>query len=207
MSVLYKKLCILGVALSCLLLAACASQDLSSTPPQANIANEPYKIGIGDVLDVRVWKEPELSNTVTVRPDGIITLPLAGDIVAAGNSSQQLTQTITDKLGKFVKSPQVNVIVSDPQSAQYQQRVRVTGAVMRPTSTAWRDGMTVLDLVLLSGGLSDFASANRAILYRKSGDSVTAHPVRLDDILNKGKLDTNYPLAPSDIISVPERVL
>jgi len=165
-----------------------------------------YKLGIGDSVDIRVWKNDDLSVLVPIRPDGMISLPLAGEISALGKTPLALRQEISVKLAKFVRNPEVTVIVTNPESVEFHHRVRITGAITNALSTPWKDGMTVLDLVLMAGGLSEYASGNGAILYRKSDGSVKAYQVDLDDILNKGRLETNYSLAPSDIITIPERV-
>lgn len=165
-----------------------------------------YHIGVGDEISVQVWKSPELSVQVPVRPDGKISAPLVGDVVAAGQTTQQLSEVLAEKFATYVRNPQVTVIVLNPASGEYLRRVRVTGAVKNPTSVSHQQGMTVLDLVLEAGGLTDFAVGNRASLYRRYGDKTEVFPVRLDDILQKGRLETNYQLAPSDILTIPERV-
>lgn len=190
-----------------ILLSACSGNYVVSTPESiATTISEEYRIGVSDTLDINVWRNNELSISVPVRPDGRVSMPLIGDIDAAGKTSMGLAGDITNKLEKFVRNPQVTVIVTNPSSTDFQRRVRITGSVNAPQSVAYRDGMTVLDLVLLAGGVSDFASANSAKLYRKDNDSVKLYPIFLDDILEQGKLKTNYPLAPSDIITVPERL-
>lgn len=193
---------------SALFLAACASNK-TPQPPQKNasLIEQEYRIGVSDSLTINVWRNAELSLAVPVRPDGRISMPLIGDVDAAGKTSMGLASEITEQLQKFVRNPQVTVIVANPSSTDFQRRVRITGAVNAPMSVAYRDGMTVLDLVLLSGGVSDFASENSAKLYRKEGDEVKVYPIYMEEILEKGKLRTNYPLAPSDIITVPERML
>lgn len=193
---------------SALLLSACASNK-TPQPPQKNasLIEQEYRIGVSDSLTINVWRNAELSLAVPVRPDGRISMPLIGDVDAAGKTSMGLASEITEQLQKFVRNPQVTVIVANPSSTDFQRRVRITGAVNAPMSVAYRDGMTVLDLVLLSGGVSDFASENSAKLYRKEGDEVKVYPIYMEEILEKGKLRTNYPLAPSDIITVPERML
>ena len=133
-------------------------------------------------------------------------MPLVGDIVAQGASAKELASNITSELKTFIRSPQVNVIVLSAGSVDYLLRVRVTGAVSTPRSLPHRDGMTVLDLVLEAGGPTQYASANRAKLYRKVNGEVKVYPVKLKDILNKGNLETNYTLAPSDIVIIPERL-
>ncbi|MDN3638491.1 polysaccharide biosynthesis/export family protein [Simiduia curdlanivorans] len=164
-----------------------------------------YQIGVGDSLQVNVWRNQELSLAVPVRPDGKISMPLVGDIEAAGLTPLALSDSIVTKLGAYVRNPQVTVIVTNPSSADFQRRVRITGAVELPQSIAFREGMTVLDLVLLAGGTNDFASANGAKLYRKVDGAMKIYPIYLDDLINKGDVRTNYPLQPSDIVTVPER--
>lgn len=198
--------CLVGV-LTILSLAACSSPVVMEQPNLPNdIAIEEYVIGVGDELRVNVWKNAELSLTVPVRPDGKISLPLVGDIKAQGLTANQLDDQITERLLTFLRTPQVNVIVTSAQSVDYLLRVRVTGAVNSPLSVAHKDGMTVLDLILEAGGPTEYASTNRAKLYRKVGGEIKVYPIKLNDILNKGKLGTNYKLAPSDIVTVPERL-
>ena len=177
----------------------------SSSPPDAFTPNAtPYVVGNGDQLDIRVWRNPELSVSVPVRPDGIIAIPLAGEIEAAGKTTQELTGEITTKLSEYLKQPTVTVIVTDTSSTEFTQRVRVTGAVASPISIPWREGMTVLDVVLQAGGTTEFANENNARLVRKTASGIEVYPVDLEEILKQGTLDTNYSLAPSDIITVPE---
>ena len=179
----------------------------STPPPQSQTsATAEYRIGSGDVIDIRVWRNPDLSVVATVRPDGKISVPLAGDIHAEGESVESLKVLISDGLKNYLKAPTVTVIVTEANSIEFTQRVRITGAVAQPLSTPWRKGMTVLDLVLLAGGSTEFAAENKAYLYRKSNDQMQAYPIYLESILKQGNLETNYTLSPSDIISVPERL-
>lgn len=164
-----------------------------------------YKIGVGDDLVINVWRNPELSLSVPVRPDGKISMPLIGDISAADLTTEQLSKSITTSLTTYIKSPQVTVIVANPSSSDFQRRVRITGAVTNPQSIPYREGMTVLDLVLLAGGPNQYASANKAKLYRKVDDEVKVYSIKLDDLINDGDVTTNYALQPSDIVTVPER--
>ena len=193
------------IALTCV---SCSGTKKEKMPPltETAVIQGEYRIGVDDDLDVNVWKNPELSMKVRVRPDGKISMPLIGDVPAADMTSSELAVSIGQKLSNFVKNPQVTVIVSNPSSSDFLRRVRVTGAVKNPQSIAYRDGMTVLDLVLLAGGLNDFASGNRATLFRKVNGTTKAYPVKLDNLINDGDLETNYTLQPSDIVSVPERI-
>jgi polysaccharide export outer membrane protein len=195
--------CLLGM---CGLLASCSS-SVSTAPPEAVVYDDTvYSIGAGDQLRIDVWKSPELSTEVPVRPDGMITLPLVGDIQARGLTAEALGKSITTKLSDYIRTPQVTVIVANPASAEFELRVRVTGAVNQPTSIPYNKGMTVLDVVLAAGGTTIYAAQNNALLYRKNAEGiVTAYAVRLKDIFERGKLETNYAIQPSDIITVPER--
>ena len=157
-------------------------------------------------MQINVWKNAELSGPALVRPDGMISIPLIGDVQAASKTTDELAGLVTEKLATFIRSPQVAVIVNTPASADFQRRVRVTGAVNSPTTIPYRNGMTVMDLVLSGGGLNDFASGNKAVLHRKSNDGQrVAYAIKLKDIFSKGDLNTNYELQPSDVITVPER--
>jgi polysaccharide biosynthesis/export protein len=187
-------------------LSGCAAQGSREAPPVAEAAPVgDYKIGVGDALQVNVWKNPELSMGVVVRPDGKISLPLIGDVAAAGQTSVGLANQLNTSLNSYVRSPQVTVIVTNPSSSDFQRRVRVTGAVASPQSMPYREGMTVLDLVLLAGGTNEFASGNSAKLYRVVNGQTKVFNIRLEDLLEDGQIETNYPLQPSDIVTVPER--
>ena len=192
---------------SVVLLAGCASQPKTMKKPEVpEVSNQEYQIGVGDQLSVQVWKSPDLSVSVPVRPDGKISVPLIGDVVVAGQTTKSVSRTLSQGFNEYVRNAQVTVIVLDPSSGEYLRRVRVTGAINAPLSLPHKQGITVLDLVLEAGGLTEFASGNKARLYRKVGDKIEVYPVLLDDILQKGELDTNYTLAPADIVTIPERV-
>lgn len=165
-----------------------------------------YRIGVDDRLQITVWRNPELSVTVPVRPDGKISAPLIGDVQAGGNTPTQVAAIIKDKLSAFIREPNVAVILTELRSHEFLSRVRVTGAVRAPRSMPYRQGMTVLDAVLEAGGVNDFASPNRTKLYRKSKTKTEIINVDLGDILTKGKLDTNYDLKPGDVVTIPERL-
>jgi Periplasmic protein involved in polysaccharide export len=195
-----------GLMLLSIMLVACGSNVVKEKPEyQPPESTDAYRIGVADALAINVWRNEELSVAVPVRPDGKISMPLVGDVIAAGQTAESLSERISEELTTYIRNPQVTVIVTNPSSADFQRRIRITGAVNGQLSMPYRDGMTVLDLVLQAGGLSEFASANKAKLYRKVDDKVKIYPIYLDDILNKGKLDSNYPLLPSDIVTVPER--
>lgn len=191
------------------MLGACASNHVSQGGPTVNPdaqAVKVYHIGVDDVLKVSVWHNPDLSVEVPVRPDGRISVPLVGDVEAGGKTPEEVAGVIQDKLKTYVRDPQVAVILTQLRSHEYLSRVRVTGAVLKPVSVPYRQGMTVLDAVLEAGGVTEFAAADRTELYHKNSQGVTtAYAVHLDDILKKGELSTNYPVQPGDVITVPER--
>ena len=176
-----------------------AAFDVTST------AVTEYKIGAGDRLEVNVWRSPDLSANVTVLPDGKISTPLVEEITAAGLTTKELAAEITKVLDVFVKNPKVTVIVSNPDSTDFQRRVRITGAINNPQSIPYREGMTVLDLILAAGGPNDFAALRKAKLFRKVSGDLKVITINLDHLLNKGVLEQNYPLQPQDHITVPER--
>lgn len=193
-----------------LLCTACTSLVASShAPPPPEVTTiDAYHIGVDDIVQVNVWRNPELGITEPVRPDGRITVPLVGDVMAGGRTPDEVAAEIQQKLGDYVREPRVTLILTDLRSHEYLSRVRVTGAVKQPVSIPYRQGMTVLDAVLAAGGLTEFAAPDRSDLYRRNKDGQTSsHPVRLDRILDKGDLSTNYKVAPGDIITIPERVL
>jgi len=161
--------------------------------------------GYLDVVSVNVWKNDDLSVRVPVRPDGYISVPLVGDVLAGGKTPSEIARDTEEKLQQFIRTPRVSIIVEELNSAEFQNRVRVVGGVAQPRSMSHRNGMTVLDLVLEAGGLNEFASAESAKLYRTVDGVPQIYPVYLDSILKSGVLDTNYTLAPGDVISVPER--
>lgn len=196
---------LLGMLLA---LAGCATAPGSTQAPTINPdaqAVAVYHIGVDDQLQISVWHNPDLSVSVPVRPDGKITVPLIGDVEAGGRTPEEVSGEIKDKLKAYVRDPQVAVILTDLRSHEYLSRVRVTGAVRAPISIPYRQGMTVLDAVLAAGGTTPFAAPDHTELYRKTGTGTQAYAVRLDNILQKGELKTNYPVQPGDVITVPQR--
>ena len=146
---------------------------------------ESYKIGVDDSLQINVWRNPEVSVNAPVRPDGKISVPLIGDVMAGGFTAEEVAASIKEKLSTYIRDPNVTVIVIGLRSHEYISRIRVTGAVRQPRSAPYRDGMTVLDAILEAGGVNDFAAPNRTKLYRKIGVNMEVIPVKLDNILTK----------------------
>jgi len=176
--------------------------DESVTPPAAPTEAANYVIGPGDVLQVFVWRNPELSVTVPVRPDGRVSTPLVEDMVAVGKTPSILARDIEKVLGEYIRSPQVNVIVSTPASTLSQ--VKAIGQVKSPQGVAFREGMRVLDLVLAVGGMTDFAAGNRAKIIRAEAGGQKEIKVHLADLVNKGDMSQNLTLRAGDVLVVPE---
>lgn len=169
--------------------------------PGANVAAD-YVIGPGDTLQVFVWRNPELSVSVPVRPDGKISTPLVENMVAIGKSPSQLARDIEQVLSEFVRSPQVNVIVGNAVSTFSQ--VKVVGQVRSPQALPYREGLRVLDVVLATGGLTDFAAPQRARIVRVVNGKNTEIKVKLGNLMNKGDLSQNHELKPGDVFLVPQ---
>jgi polysaccharide export outer membrane protein len=199
---MFKSVKILVTALlACWLQNPAGAQEIGDAPP-SSVVGPDYMIGPGDELQIFVWRNPELSVTVPVRPDGKISSPLVQDMVAVGKSPSQLSRDIEAVLGEFVRSPQVNVIVTQPASVFSQ--VKVIGRVQRPQALPYREGMTVLDAILACGGLAEFAAGNRAKLLRNDAGKSVEIRLRLNRLLDGGDLKENVPLKPGDILMVPE---
>ncbi len=177
---------------------AAAEPPPPATPPEA----EQYIIGPGDVLQVFVWRNPELSQSIPVRPDGKISTPLVENMTAVGKTPTQLSRDMEAVLGEYVRSPKVNIIVTQPVSSFSQ--VKVVGQVGHQQSVAYREGMTVLDVVLQAGGLGPFAAGNRAKVVRTEKGVQKELRVKLADLLNKGDMKQNIPVRPGDVLVVPQ---
>lgn len=190
-------------------IAGCVSRvppTIEHGPAPSGALVDSFQIGIDDTLQISVWHNPELSVSVPVRPDGKISAPLIGDVQASGRTPQELSDDIRKKLSNYIREPNVTVIVTSVRSAEFLNRVRLTGALRTPRSLPHRRGMTVLDAVLEVGGVNDFAAPNRAKLYRKVDSKLEIYDIKLEDILTKGKLETNAMLQPGDVLVVPERL-
>lgn len=197
---------ILALFASCALVACSTKNQVLIQPIESStgIVSE-YLLGIGDMVDVNVWRNPDLSVSVVVRPDGKLSVPLAGDIKVDGETTESISKTIEKSLSDYIRNPKVTVIVTNPTSAEFVHRIRVTGAVTTQRSIAYRKGITVLDVILAAGGVNAFANSDDSKLYRQTEDGAKVYPIFLNDILEKGILDSNYTLYPQDIITVPER--
>jgi len=192
-------------------LLGCSSTPNLPPQPEAGEERGPrvlidsYKIDVGDNVQINVWKNAELSVSEPVRPDGYISMPLLGDVMAAGLGPMELAADIKERLRTFVKKPNVTVILTSLQGHEFLSRIRVTGSVGNNMSMTYQQGMTVLDAILEAGSVDEYADSNRTKLYRRTGQGSETYDIRLKDILEDGDMSTNVLLVPGDVITVPER--
>jgi len=191
------------------LIVSCASAPTPapSPTPTAAAAKSPddnYIIGPGDTLEVFVWRNPELTKTVPVRPDGKISTPLVEDMVAVGKTPPQLARDMEKVLSEYVREPKVNIIVSTPVGAL--GAVKVVGQVTHPSALPYHEGMRVLDAILAVGGLTQFASGNRARIVRTENGKETIIHVKVADLVNSGDVKQNVLLKPGDVLLVPQSI-
>ena len=179
---------------------AAPATPASQTETKAPDSN--YIIGPGDTLEVFVWRNQELSVTVPVRPDGKISTPLVEDMVAVGKTPPQLARDMEKVLSEYVRSPKVNIIVTNAASAY--SLVKVVGQVQRPAALPYREGMRVLDAILAVGGLTQFAWGNRSRIVRQENGHETVIHVKLADLVNSGDVRENVLLKPGDVLVVPQ---
>jgi polysaccharide export outer membrane protein len=191
--------------LSCLVtlafgMALAGEPQAAASGPSAR--SNDYVIGPGDTLQIFVWRSPELSSTVPVRPDGKISTPLVEDMIAVGKTPAQLARDIEAVLAVYVKLPQVNVIVTQALSAFSQ--IKVIGQVQHPQSVPYREGMTVLDVVLQVGGLMPYAAGNRSKVIRMENGKQQDIKIKLEALINRGDMKQNLALKPGDVLVVPQ---
>jgi len=186
------------------LLSACAGM-LSSLPPAPAAAATPdynYIIGPGDTLNIIVWRNPELSMSVPVRPDGKVTMPLVDELVAQGKTSTQISREVEKVLGNLVRDPVVTVIVTS-FVGPYSEQIRVVGEAAKPQALPYKQNMTLLDVMISVGGLTDFADGNGASITRASeGDK--RYSVRIKDLIKRGDISANVEMKPGDVLIIPQ---
>ena len=186
-----------------LVLTGCAPGSATRTVEPTETTQTEYTIGPGDSLQIFVWEHPDVSVAVPVRPDGRISTPLIQDMVAAGKTPTQLSQDIEAALSEYIRSPQVNVIVTQ-FIGDFGAQIRVVGQAVAPRAIPYRQNMTLLDVMIEVGGLAEFAAGNRARIIRREGNTETEIPVRINDLLNKGKTTANVAMRPGDVLIIPE---
>ena len=191
-------LCSLGC-----LLAGCAgpASGLPPAPQSAGTQDYSYIVGSGDSLNITVWRNPELNMTVTVRPDGKISTPLINDLVVQGKTPAQVQADIQKGLAKYVIDPNVSVVVTS-FVGPYSQQIRVIGEAARPQFLPYKQQMTLLDVMIAVGGLTDFAAGNDATILRTSEH--TQYAVRLKDLIKRGDISANVEMKPGDVLIIPQ---
>lgn len=201
-----RRLCVSLAALS--LVTACSGiQPLPSAAPHQPFTTDPaqyqYLIGPGDGLSIFVWRNPDVSSSVTVRPDGRITTPLVEDVMAANKTPTQLARDLEKALGSYIKDPIVTVTATG-FVGPYSEQVRVVGEAAKPQSLSYRQNMTLLDVMIAVGGLTEFADGNDALVVRIVGGKQQQYSVRLEDLIKDGDISANAELLPGDVIIIPE---
>ncbi|MCX7893494.1 MAG: polysaccharide export protein [Burkholderiales bacterium] len=190
-------------AAASIFLSACSTTgDQPPAPAQAATPDYLYKIGPLDTVNIMVWRNPELSMSVPVRPDGKITAPLIEDLPALGKDPTTLARDIEKALGKYIRDPVVTVIVTS-FVGPYPEQIRVIGEAAKPQTLAYRQGMTILDVMIAVGGLTDFADGNRASIVRLS-EGGKQYSVRLRDLVRRGDVGANVEVKPGDVILIPQ---
>jgi len=192
-----------AAALAFALLAGCAS-TADHPPAPASVSSDDYSyiIGAGDNLNIQVWRNPELSMSVPVRPDGKIAAPLVDEMVVQGKTSVQVAREVEKQLGKYVRDPVVTVIVTG-FVGPYSEQIRVVGEAAKPQFLAYKQKMTLLDVMIAVGGLTDFASGNSATILR-TAEGNKQYSVRLKDLIKRGDVSANVEMRPGDILIIPQ---
>ena len=202
MNLLRRALITRVLACATMLLAGCRTQH-ALAPAEDSAPLHDYLIGPGDSVNILVWRNPEVSLTVAVRPDGKITTPLVEDLMASGKTSTQLARDIEQALGKFIQQPVVTVIVTN-FAGPYAEQIRVIGAAAKPQALPYRQGMSLMDVLITVGGITDFAAGNKASVIRVREGAQQQLRVRLDDLLRDGDISANIMMRPGDVLLIPE---
>ena len=207
-NVMFQVLPRLFLAFSAVAAMGACSTTHPPAPQTTEVAPaERYLIGPGDSLEVIVWGNPDISRGVVVPPDGLITTPLVEDLPASGKTSTELARDLEQALSKYIRDPVVTVVVSGFAGA-FDQKIRVLGAAAQPSALQYREGMTLVDVMVAVGGLTEFAAGNNATLLRvEDGGKRKQYSVRLDDLVRDGDVSANVEVRPGDVLIIPESFL
>jgi polysaccharide export outer membrane protein len=178
---------------------------LPPAPPASSLPSAEYRIGPGDSLNIFVWRNPELTVTVPVRPDGRLSIPLVEDVVAIGKTPTALARELEQRLGKYVKEPLVTVI-AEGFVGPIPDQIRVIGEAAQPRALPYRADMTVLDAMIAVGGLTRYAAGNDSVIVRTANGEQTTYSVRLSSLIRDGDVSSNVALQPGDILIIPQRL-
>ena len=192
-----------ALMLACLALLGCRSTFPPAPATPEGGGSVDYIVGAGDMLNINVWRNPELSMSVPVRPDGRITTPLVEDIPATGQTPTQLARTIEKALAKYIQDPVVTVIVTGFQGP-LERQIRVVGQAAKPQALAYREKMTLLDIMIAVGGITEFADGNKATILRMGDNKPQQFTVRLKDLVKLGDVSANVEMRPGDVLIIPE---
>ena len=193
-------------AVSVLAQAGCGgAPELPPAPPAASLPSAEYRIGPGDNLNIFVWRSPELTVTVPVRPDGRVSIPLVEDVVAIGKTPTALAREYEKRLAKYIKEPLVTVIV-EGFVGPIPDQVRIIGEDAQPRALPYRADMTVLDAMIAVGGLTRYAAGNDSVLIRTANGEQTTYSVHLSSLIRDGDVSSNVALQPGDILIIPQRL-
>lgn len=195
---------ILAGVVASVLLAGCMT-SYPDAPQKSSMEEDKseYLIGPGDNLQVFVWRNPDLTTSVPVRPDGRISVPLIENVVAAGKTPSQLGEEIEGILKEYLQEPKVTIIVTG-FVGPFAEQIRIVGEATSAKAISYRKDMTILDAMIQAGGLTEFAAGNRAVIVRKVDGQESIYRVRLNDLLRGGDVSANVELVPGDVIIIPE---
>ena len=198
---LMKHSAMMLAAACALALGGCATRG--QQPVETQVTDAQYLIGPGDAVNIIVWRNPEVSMSVPVRPDGKITTPLVEDLPAAGKTSTALARDIEKALAKYIQQPVVTVVVTS-FVGNYDEQIRVIGQAAKPQALPYRRDMSLMDVMIAVGGTTEFAAGNRASLIRIVNGKQQRFNVRLDDLIKDGDISANVPMRPGDVLVIPE---
>ena len=197
-----RKCAAIGPVVLVLGLAGCGTV-YPPLPRQASAIDTPYLVGPGDTVNIVVWRNPDLSMTIPVPPNGKISTPLVEDLQASGKTTTQLARDIEKVLAKYIQSPVVTVIVTT-FVGPYNQQIRVIGEAAKPQALPYREYMTLLDVMIAVGGITDFADGNKASILRAGGGKTQRFGVRLTDLVRGGDLSADVAMRPGDVLIIPQ---
>jgi polysaccharide biosynthesis/export protein len=178
---------------------------LPPAPPASSLPSAEYRIGPGDSLNIFVWRNPELTLTVPVRPDGRLSIPLVEDVVAIGKTPTTLAREFEERLSKYVKEPLVTVIV-EGFVGPIPEQIRVIGEAAQPRALPYRADMTLLDVMIAVGGLTKYAAGNDSVIVRTAQGEQNTYSVHLNSLIRDGDIESNVALRPGDILIIPQRL-